>query len=98
MREDKATTLEDAIRRLTSFPAATLRIADRGRLEAAHFADIVAFDAATIRDHATNEAPHQDATGMRHVWVNGAQVLKDGEHTGAKPGQVVRGPGYKASK
>jgi len=95
VREDKAATLEDAIRRLTSFPAATLRIADRGLLTPGHFADIVAFDAATIADHATYEKPHQYATGMSHVWVNGTQVLKNGEHTGAKPGQVVRGPGYK---
>jgi N-acyl-D-amino-acid deacylase len=95
VREDKATTMEDAIRRLTSFPAATLRIPDRGLLAPGHFADIVAFDAVTIRDHATYESPHQYATGMRHVWVNGTQVLKDGEHTGAKPGQVVRGPGWK---
>jgi len=95
VREDKATTMEDAIRRLTSFPAATLRIPDRGLLKPGHFADIVAFDAVSIRDHATYESPHQYATGMRHVWVNGTQVLKDGEHTGAKPGQVVRGPGWK---
>jgi len=95
VREDEAATLEDAIRRLTSFPAATLRIADRGLLTPGHFADIVAFDAATIADHATYEKPHQYATGMSHVWVNGTQVLKNGEHTGAKPGQVVRGPGYK---
>ena len=80
---------------LTSFPAATLRIADRGLLAPGHFADIVVFDPATIADHATYEKPHQYATGMSHVWVNGTQVLKDGEHTGAKPGQVVRGPGYK---
>jgi N-acyl-D-amino-acid deacylase len=98
VREDKAATLEDAIRRLTSFPAATLRIADRGLLTPGHFADVVAFDAATIADHATYEKPHQYATGMSHVWVNGTQVLKDGEHTGAKPGQVVRGPGYKGKR
>ena len=95
VRDEKATTLEDAIRRLTSMPAANLRIADRGLLKAGHFADVVAFDAATVADHATYEQPHQYATGMTHVWVNGTQVLKNGEHTGAKPGQVVRGPGYK---
>jgi N-acyl-D-amino-acid deacylase len=95
VREEKATTLEDAVRRMTSFPAATLRIPDRGLLEPGHFADVVVFDAATVGDRATYEAPHQYATGMVHVWVNGAQVLKDGEHTGAKPGQVVRGPGYR---
>ena len=96
VRDEKATTIEDAIRRLTSLPAANLRIADRGLLKAGQFADIVAFDAATIVDHATYEQPHQYSTGMTHVWVNGTQVLKNGEHTGAKPGQVVRGPGYKA--
>jgi N-acyl-D-amino-acid deacylase len=95
VRDEKATTLEDAIRRLTSLPAANLRIADRGLLKVGQFADVVAFDAATIADHATYEQPHQYATGMAHVWVNGTQVLKNGEHTGAKPGQVVRGPGYK---
>ena len=95
VRDEKAATLEDAIRRLTSMPAANLRIADRGLLKAGQFADVVAFNAATIADHATYEQPHQYATGMTHVWVNGTQVLKDGEHTGAKPGQVVRGPGYK---
>ncbi len=95
VRDEKATTMEDAIRRLTSLPAANLRIADRGLLKAGQFADVVVFDAATIADHATYEQPHQYATGMTHVWVNGTQVLKNGEHTGAKPGQVVRGPGYK---
>ncbi|MDH4063508.1 MAG: D-aminoacylase [Acidobacteriota bacterium] len=94
VRDEQATTLEDAIRRLTSFPATTLRIRDRGLLQPGRFADVVAFDAATIRDLATYESPHQYATGMVHVWVNGTQVIKDGEHTGARPGQVVRGPGY----
>ena len=98
VREDKATTLEDAIRRLTSFPAASLRVTDRGLLKPGYVADVVAFDASSIRDHATYEAPHQYASGMQHVWVNGVQVLKDGEHTGAKPGQVVRGPGWKGAK
>lgn len=95
VREEKATTLEDAIRRLTSLPAANLRLTDRGLLKVGQFADVLAFDAATIADHATYQQPHQYATGMTHVWVNGTQVLKNGEHTGAKPGQVVRGPGYK---
>ena len=63
-----------------------------------YFADVVVFDPETIADRATYEKPHQYATGMRHVWVNGVQVLKDGEHTGAKPGRVVRGPGWKPSK
>ena len=61
-----------------------------------YFADVVVFDPKTIQDHATYEKPHQYSTGMRHVWVNGTQVLKNGEHTGAKPGQVVRGPGWSA--
>jgi N-acyl-D-amino-acid deacylase len=94
VRDEKATTLADAIRRLTSFPAANLRIKDRGSLKPGYFADIVAFDPTTIQDHATYEKPHQYSTGMMHVWVNGTQVLKNGEHTDAKPGQVVRGPGW----
>ena len=94
VREERLIPLEEAIRRLTSFPAANLRIARRGRLTPGHFADMVAFDPKTIADHATFEHPHQYATGMVHVFVNGVQVLKDGEHTGAKPGRVVRGPGY----
>ncbi len=96
VREQKAATMADAIRRLTSFPAANLRITDRGSLKPGYFADIVAFDPNTIQDHATYEKPHQYSTGMMHVWVNGTQVLKSGEHTGAKPGQVVRGPGWSA--
>jgi N-acyl-D-amino-acid deacylase len=95
VRDQQATTMADAIRRLTSFPAANLRIKDRGSLKPGYFADIVAFDPNTIQDHATYEKPHQYSTGMMHVWVNGTQVLKSGEHTGAKPGQVVRGPGRK---
>jgi len=95
VRDERATTLESAIQRLTSLPAANLRIADRGSLQAGRLADVVVFDPKTIVDHATYEQPHQYATGMRHVWVNGVQVIKDGEHTGAKPGRVVRGPGWK---
>ena len=64
------------------------------RSKPGYFADIVAFDPNTIQDHATYEKPHQYSTGVTHVWVNGTQVLKNGEHTGAKPGQVVRGPGW----
>ena len=76
--------------RLTSSPAANLRITDRGSLKAGHFADVVVFDPRRIQDHATFEKPHQYSTGMVHVWVNGTPVLKDGEHTGAKPGRAVR--------
>jgi len=94
VREERVVPLAEAIRRLTSFPAATLRIRDRGQLAPGYFADIVVFDPKTIADHATYEQPHQYATGVRHVWVNGIQVLRDGEHTGQKPGRVVRGPGW----
>lgn len=95
VREEKLVSLQEAIRRLTSFPAKNLKIQDRGSLAPGYFADVVIFDQAKTIDHATFDKPHQYATGMVHVFVNGTQVLKDGEHTGAKPGQVVRGPGYK---
>lgn len=95
VRDEKLIPLADAIRRLTSFPAENLRIKQRGWLRPGYFADIVAFDPARVQDHATFEQPHQYSTGVAHVWVNGEQVLRDGEHTGAKPGQVVRGPGWK---
>jgi len=95
VRDEHVIPLEEAIRKLTSLPAATLRLKERGRLAPGYFADVVVFDPKTIADRATYEKPHQYATGMRHVWVNGVQVLKDGEHTGQKPGQVVRGPGWK---
>ncbi len=94
VREEKIISLEDAIRRLTSFPAHVLRIKERGALVPGNFADLAIFDPARIQDHATFEKPQQFATGMVHVFVNGTQVLKDGEHTGALPGQVVRGPGW----
>jgi N-acyl-D-amino-acid deacylase len=95
VRDEQVIPLGEAIRKLTALPADTLRVRDRGRLVPGHFADLVAFDPATIADHATYEQPHRYATGMRHVWVNGVQVLQDGEHTGATPGRVVRGPGWK---
>ena len=95
VRDEKVTPLEAAIRRLSSLPAANLKLDRRGALRPGYFADIVIFDPATIRDHATFEQPHQYATGVRDVFVNGVQVLKDGDHTGAKPGQVVRGPGWR---
>ena len=87
--------LEEAIRRLTSLPAANLKLDRRGALKAGHYADVVVFDPNTIQDHATFDKPHQYSTGVQHVFVNGVQVLKDGEHTGATPGRVVRGPGYR---
>ncbi len=95
VRDEKLISLEEAIRRLTAFPAETLQLDRRGALKPGYFADLVVFDPAKIQDHATFEKPHQYATGVSHVFVNGVQVLKDGEHTGAKPGQVVRGPGWK---
>ena len=91
VRDEHVIALEGAIRRLTSLPADNLRIKDRGRLAAGQFADVVVFDPKTIADRATYDQPHQYAVGVRDVWVNGTQVLKDGEHTGAKPGRVVRG-------
>ena len=94
VRDEKLVPLEEGIRRLTSLPAENLGIKERGRLSEGFYADVVVFDPATIQDHATFEKPHQYATGVRHVFVNGTQVLKDGEHTGATPGRVVRGPGY----
>ncbi len=95
VREEKVISLEEAIRRLTSLPATNLKIKNRGMLAPGYFADLAIFDASKIADHATFENPHQYSTGMMHVFVNGVQVLADGEHTNAKPGRVVRGPGWK---
>ena len=94
VREENLLELADAIRRMTSLPAENIGIRERGRLVPGYYADVVVFDAERIIDHATFEYPHQYATGMRHVFVNGEQVLADGEHTGALPGRVVRGPGW----
>ena len=93
-RDEKATSLPDAIRRLTSLPATNLGIKGRGVLKPGYYADIVVFDPAKIQDHATFEKPQQLSTGVRDVFVNGVQVLKDGKHTGATPGRFVRGPGW----
>jgi N-acyl-D-amino-acid deacylase len=95
VRDEKIISLEEAVRRLTSLPATNLRLDRRGSLQAGHFADVVVFDPEKVQDYATPENPHQYSTGIVHVFVNGTQVLKDGEHTGAKPGRVVRGPGWK---
>jgi N-acyl-D-amino-acid deacylase len=95
VRDEKVIPLEEAVRRLTSLPAENLRLQKRGTLKKGNFADVVVFDPAKIQDHATFEKPHQYSTGVLHVFVNGVQVLKDGEHTGATPGRVVRGPGLK---
>jgi len=94
VRDEKIIPLEEAIRRLTSLPAANLRLERRGMLAPGYFADVVLFDPAAIQDRATFDQPHQYATGVVHLLVNGVQVLRDGEHTGARPGRVVRGPGY----
>ncbi len=94
VRDQKVTTLQDAIRRLTRQPAESFKLKDRGCLDKGCFADIVVFDPAKIGDVATFDKPHQYSVGMVHVFVNGTQVLREGEHTGAKPGQVVRGPGW----
>jgi len=93
-RDEGLIPLAEAVRRLTSLPAENLKIQDRGRLKNGYFADVVVFDPETIQDHATYDEPHQYATGMKHVFVNGVAVLRDGEHTGALPGRFVRGPGY----
>ncbi|HEX8511601.1 MAG TPA: D-aminoacylase [Allosphingosinicella sp.] len=98
VRDEKALGLAEAVRRLTSLPADNLRIADRGRLKRGLFADLAIFDPAKVADRATYEKPHQYAVGMRHVFVNGVAVLKDGEHTGATPGRFVRGPGWGTCK
>ncbi len=96
VRDEKIVSLEEAVRRLTSLPAANLKIQKRGKLQVGYFADIAIFDAASITDKATFEQPKAYAAGVKHVFVNGVQVLLNGEHTGAKPGRVVRGPGWKS--
>ena len=93
VREEKVITLTEAVRRLTGLPATNLGLDHRGFLRTGMFADVVVFDPATIADRATFENPHQYAVGVKHVFVNGVQVLKDGEHTGAKPGRALWGPG-----
>jgi N-acyl-D-amino-acid deacylase len=93
VRDEKLVSLEEAVRRLSALPAENLGLDRRGRLAPGMFADVVVFDPATIADRATFEKPHQYAVGVRHVFVNGVQVLKDGEHTGATPGRALKGPG-----
>jgi N-acyl-D-amino-acid deacylase len=94
VREEKVIPLEEAIRRLTLLPATNLGLRRRGALRVGHYADVVVLDPAAIADRATFEQPHQYSVGVRDVFVNGVQVLADGEHTGATPGRVVRGPGW----
>ena len=95
VREEKVMPLEEAIRRVTGLPATNLELDRRGFLREGMFADVVIFDPAAIADRATYEKPHQFAVGVKHVFVNGGHVLKDGEHTGAKPGRALWGPGKK---
>jgi N-acyl-D-amino-acid deacylase len=93
VRDDRVLTMADAIRKLSGLPATNLELDRRGFLKEGMFADVVVFDPATIADRATFDNPHQYATGMRQVFVNGSQVIKNGEHTGAKPGRALWGPG-----
>jgi len=95
VREERVITLEEAIRKLTALPAATLRLPDRGLLAPGYFADVVLFDPAAITDRATYQQPHQYAAGVAEVFVNGVQVIHRGEHTGATPGRVIRRPGWR---
>jgi N-acyl-D-amino-acid deacylase len=94
VRDENVIPLHEAVRRLTTLPADNLGLRRRGALRAGYFADVVVFDPATITDQATFDQPHQYATGVHHVFVNGVHVLRDGDHTGALPGRVVRGPGW----
>ncbi len=94
VREEKVIPLEEAIYKLTSLPATNMKLKKRGALKKGYYADITVFDSGAIQDNATFKKPHQYATGMQHVFVNGKQVLKNGEHTGTYPGKVVRGPGW----
>jgi N-acyl-D-amino-acid deacylase len=95
VRDEQVIPLQEAIRRLTTLPAEVLRIQRRGALRPGYYADVVVLDAARIQDHATFEKPHQYATGVSHVFVNGRHVLMDGEHTGVLAGRIVRGPAWR---
>jgi N-acyl-D-amino-acid deacylase len=94
VRDERVLGLEDAVRKMSSAVATRLGIRDRGLLREGMWADVVVFDPATVGDRATYERPHQLSVGMRHVFVNGEEVVRDGRHTGARPGMIVRGPGY----
>jgi N-acyl-D-amino-acid deacylase len=97
-RDEKVISLQEAVRQLSKLPATNLKLQRRGELKVGNYADIVIFDPAKVKDNATFAKPHQYADGVMDVFVNGTQVLKDGEHTGAKPGRFVKGPGYKDKK
>lgn len=94
VRDEKTTTLADAVHRLSQLPATNLELRQRGSLKPGYYGDVVVFDPATIADHSTYDKPHQLATGVSDVFVNGRQVVSGGRHTGARPGRVVRGPGW----
>ncbi len=94
-RDEKILSLQEAVRKLSKLPATNLKLQKRGEIKTGNFADIVIFDPSTVKDNATFAKPHQYAQGVIHVFVNGVQVLKDGEHTSAKPGRFVKGPGWK---
>lgn len=94
VREEHVLPLEDAVRKMTSAVAERLSLRDRGVLRPGAYADVVLFDPATVLDRATYEKPHQLSVGIRDVWINGTLVVRDGRHTGAKPGRIVRGPGW----
>ena len=97
VRDEKVITLQEAVRKLAALPAANLSLRDRGELKAGYFADVVIFDPATIQDHATYEKPHQLATGVEDVWVNGVLALQSGAATGAASGRFVRGRAWKGA-
>ena len=94
VRDENIIPLEDAIRKLSHLPATNMKLHERGSLQVGYYADVLVFDPNVVQDHATFAVPHQLSTGMSHVFVNGVQVLNNGEHTGATPGQFVRGPGW----
>jgi len=97
VRDERVITLEDAVRKMSGAVADRLLIRDRGLLRTGMYADVVVFNAATIKDHSTYEKPHQLSTGIQNVFVNGVEVIRDGRHTGARPGRVVRGPGWRGT-
>jgi len=97
VRDEHVLALEDAIRKMSGAVADRLLIRDRGLLREGMYADVVVFDPATIQEHTTYEKPNQVSTGVKEVFVNGVEVIHDGKHTGAKPGRVVRGPGWHAT-
>jgi len=94
-RDEKLLSLQKGIYKLSKLPATNLKLRNRGELKVGYYADIVVFDPKTVKDNATFDKPHQYATGIEDVFVNGTRVLKNGQHTNAKPGRFVKGPGYK---